>query len=144
MQRVAAALLGSLLGVSALAQERGAALYAQHCAVCHQPAGEGIPGYAPRIAGTLAGQAESEAGRAYLASLVVSGMAGPIVSAGEKFNDVMPGFAALSDEELAAVLAHVLGTLNKAGPGARVAPADVAEARRRALPPAEVRRLRGQ
>jgi mono/diheme cytochrome c family protein len=137
-------LLASLLAAGACAEERGAVLYAQHCAVCHQPGGEGIPGYAPRIAGTLTGLAESQAGRAYLASLVVSGMAGPIVAAGQKFNDVMPGFAALSDDELAAVLAHVLGALNKAGPEARVAPAELAAARGRALPPAEVRRLRGR
>ena len=93
--------LGVALAVAstACAQERGAALYEQHCAVCHDKKGEGIPGFAPRLAGNLAERAKKESGRAYLAQLVVSGMMGPIVSGGEKFNDAMPSFAALAGDE---------------------------------------------
>jgi mono/diheme cytochrome c family protein len=129
---------------AACAQERGAALFGQHCAVCHQPAGEGIPGFAPRLAGMLAERARRESGRRYFAQLAVSGMMGPIASGGEKFNDAMPSFAGLDDEDIVAVLGHVLLTLNQVPAEFAITAQDVAEARRRALPPNEVRRLRGQ
>lgn len=136
--------LGLALAASsaACAQDRGAALYELHCAVCHQKKGEGIPGFAPRLAGNLAGHAGKESGRTYLAQLVVSGMMGPIVSGGERFNDAMPPFAALSDEEIVAVVGHVLGDLNGVPAEQHITLQDVAAARKRALPPHEVRRLR--
>lgn len=141
-----AALLAAALATAtaACAQERGAALFAQNCAVCHQENGEGVPGFAPRLAGTLAERAGREAGRRYLAQLVVSGMMGPIVAGGEKFNDAMPAFAALADEEVVAVLGHVLVGLNRVPPQSGITLQDVAEARKRALSPNEVRRLREQ
>lgn len=127
---------------AACAQERGAVLYEANCAVCHEKQGEGIPGFAPRLAGNLAERAGKDSGRRYLAQLVVSGMMGPIVSGGEKFNEAMPSFTALSDEEIVAVVGHVLTRFN--GVPAGIALQDVAEARKRALPPNEVRRLREQ
>lgn len=129
---------------AACAQERGAVLYEQHCAVCHEKKGEGIPGFAPRLAGNLADRARKETGRTYFAQLVVSGMMGPIVSGGEKFNDAMPPFAALVDEEITAVVGYVLGGLNQVPADSHITLQDVAAARKRALPPNEVRRLREQ
>ena len=63
------------LSPAAFAEARGAVLFEQHCAACHQAKGEGTPGLAPRIAGTLGKRASSEAGRAYLAQLLIDGMA---------------------------------------------------------------------
>ena len=41
-----------LLGPGAVqSADTGADLYAQHCAVCHQPSGKGIPGVIPPLAG---------------------------------------------------------------------------------------------
>lgn len=138
--------LGVVLAASgaACAQERGAALYEQHCVVCHEKKGEGIPGFAPRLAGNLADRARKENSRTYFAQLVVSGMMGPIVSGGEKFNDAMPPFAALADEEITAVVGYVLGDLNQVPAESHITLQDVAAARKRALPPNEVRRLREQ
>lgn len=136
--------LAMIAATAACAQDRGATLFEQHCAVCHEKKGEGIPGFAPRLAGNLAERARKETGRIYLAQLVVSGMMGPIVSGGEKFNDAMPPFAALSDEEIVAVVGHVLGDLNGVPVEQRITSQDVAAARKRALPPNEVRRLREQ
>lgn len=144
MKRALMSGIALIAATTACAQDRGAALFEQHCAVCHQQKGEGIPGFAPRLAGNLAERARKETGRAYLAQLVVSGMMGPIVSGGEKFNDAMPPFAALSDEEIVAVVGHVLGDLNGVPAEQRIAPQDVAAARKRALPPNEVRRMREQ
>jgi len=130
-----------VLVAPALAGEHGAAVFAQHCAPCHQAGGEGAPGLAPRIAGTLAARAGLPQGRAYLAQVVMSGLAGPILVNGERFSGVMPSFAALGDEDLRAVLGHVLGVLNGV-PGQEVSGEEIAAARRRTLSPNEVRRLR--
>lgn len=132
----------ALAATAACAQERGAALFTQHCAVCHQPNGEGIPGFAPRLAGMLTDRAKKEGSRRYLAQLAVSGMMGPIVSNGEKFNDVMPPFSGLADEDIVAVVGHVLTGLNQVPAENNITAEDVAVARKRALSPNEVRRLR--
>lgn len=122
------------------AQADGAALYATHCVACHQPDAEGAPGLAPPLAGTMAKRAASPVGRAYFAQVLVSGMVGTITSRGMKFNGNMPSFAALPDDELAAVIGHVLATFN----GVTEPPTreDFVAARAKALPPNEVSKLR--
>jgi cytochrome c oxidase cbb3-type subunit II len=46
-----AAGLGLAAGSGLHAEPRGEELYLQHCAVCHQPNGKGIPGFFPPLAG---------------------------------------------------------------------------------------------
>lgn len=126
----------------AAAQEGGQTLFDQQCAVCHAAKGEGIPGFAPRLAGELGARAAKASGREYFAQLVVSGMMGPIISGGEKYNDAMPAFAGLPDEQLVSILDYVLGALNGVAPDHRVTAQDLAAARQRALAPNDVRKLR--
>lgn len=134
-----------MLGVALLAgpcRADGAALYATHCVACHQPDGEGAPGLAPPLAGTLARRGADPRGREYLAQVLVSGMVGTITARGVKFNGNMPTFAALPDAQLAALLGYVLDHFN--GVPEPVDAALFAAARSRALPSAEVARLRGR
>lgn len=133
--------LVALLSPLAMAQPRGAALFAQHCAVCHAAGGEGTPGMAPRLAGTQSERAATEPGRAYLAQVLVNGLAGPITVAGERFNLAMPGFAQLADTEIVALLDFVASQLN--GSSTRIEAAAVAAARQQKLAPNAVRKLRG-
>ncbi len=142
MTRALCACLWALASLVATAQERGVTVFDQNCAVCHQPKGAGAPGFAPKLAGTLGERAKTETGRRYLAQLVVSGMMGPITSGGEKFNDAMPSFAALADEDIVSVLAYVVGELNGVSTELLVKPDDVLAARRQPMSPAAVRRLR--
>ena len=139
-----ALLLSLLLAVPAAAPraaEAGAAIFANRCQACHQPAGEGLSGIAPPLAGTLARRAETEEGRALLARTVVHGLSGPILSRGERFNGNMPAFGALlSDDELAAVLNHVLAEWN--GSRVQLTPALFAQARQQSGKAAELRQLR--
>ena len=117
----------------------GAKLYEAHCAVCHQPDGNGSEGIAPPLAEVLAKRAQTASGREYLAQVLVSGMVGTITSRGIKYNGNMPA-ATLSDQELAAVMGHVLGTFNKVS---QPIPAELfAAARARALSPSAVRQQR--
>jgi mono/diheme cytochrome c family protein len=130
----------------ALAQDApGAKLYAAHCVTCHQVGGVGTPGLAPPLSGTLA-HAASKAGRAYLSSVVVAGLSGPIDVQGQRYGGFMPSFApVLNDADAAAVLGYVLGELNKAALPADFTPisaAEVAAARAKALKPNDVHKLR--
>jgi hypothetical protein len=80
------------------------------------------------------------AGRNYLAQVMVSGMVGTISSHGMRYLGNMPPFNVLSDGELASVLNHVLLAFNGAEPP--MAAEAFAAARIRAMPPAEVFKLR--
>lgn len=137
-------MLGFSLALSSagiLANPNGAALFDQHCVVCHAAQGEGMPGFAPRLAGTLQQRAASETGRAYLAQVLVDGLAGPITVDGERFNSAMPAFAQLADTEIAALVDFLVATLN--GGSSKVDAAHIAAARQKKLSPSAVRKLRG-
>ena len=128
------AILGLLLGGQAIAQEGaaanpGAALFKQHCEVCHSPGGVGTPGYAPPLAGALASRFALPGGKDYFARIVLGGLAGPIQLAGASYNGAMPGFAALADSDLAAILNQVLGQWNGLGADPLYQGADVAALR---------------
>lgn len=139
MRRAVAALL--LAAGPALAAPDGAALYADNCAMCHQANGEGGAGLAPPLAKRLAPLAASAEGHAYLARVVVGGLAGRITVGGAPFIGVMPSFARLDDASLAAVLTHVLRALNGVA-GAGVTAAEVAAARAAHPEPSVTRKSR--
>lgn len=104
MKRALCALLLACAGVPALAQ--GAALYAQHCAACHQADGSGTVGLAPSLKGEH--WARLGADKSYTAAVLLHGLSGPIVVNGQRFVGSMPGFAAqLDDESLAALASHL-------------------------------------
>ncbi|WP_397535592.1 c-type cytochrome [Roseateles sp.] len=95
----------SALG-AANAQPTGPSLYSQHCAACHQADATGTVGLAPTIKGDHWRKLGSE--RAYLATVLVHGMSGPIKIAGQTFVGSMPGFgASLDDASLALIATHV-------------------------------------
>ncbi len=120
------------LGGNALAAAPdGAQIFAQNCAICHQPDGVGAIGLAPALAGTLKDFAASADGKTYLSQILISGMAGSIYTQGHKFSGLMPPFAdKLGNDEIAAVLGYVLQNFNGVQ-GTIVTPQDVAAARAR-------------
>lgn len=88
------------------AQPTGAALYAQHCAACHQADGVGTVGLAPPIKGEHWRKLGAE--RAYMAAVLVHGISGPIKIGGQTFVGSMPGLgASLDDTSLALIATHV-------------------------------------
>ena len=88
------------------AEVDGAALYAANCASCHGPAGAGIAGAFPPMAGHAAALAEQD--RPYLISSLLYGLQGQIVVAGVTYNGVMPAWPQLDDEQLAAILTYIV------------------------------------
>jgi mono/diheme cytochrome c family protein len=124
------------------AQPTGAALYAQHCAACHQADGTGTVGLAPVIKGEHWRKLGSE--RAYLADVLVFGMSGPIKVAGQTFVGRMPGFGvSLDDASLALIATHVR-TLQGAADAAPYTADEVRSARAAGGSAPQARQMRRQ
>lgn len=82
----------------------GQAVFARHCATCHQADGQGIPGTFPPLVGS-----EHVVGDpGILVRILLHGMQGPVVVAGVEYDGVMPGWQAqLSVHEIAAVATYI-------------------------------------
>lgn len=85
----------------------GADLYAQSCAGCHMPGGEGQEERIPALAGHIPALYNAEGGRDYLMNVVMWGLSGEITVLGETFDRSMPPRFTLADAELAAILNHI-------------------------------------
>lgn len=84
----------------------GAALFAQHCATCHQADGSGTVGLAPPLKG--AHWARLGGDRGYLPTVLLHGLSGPIKVNGQSFVGSMPAFGGqLDDASLAAIANHL-------------------------------------
>lgn len=92
--------------------ERGRGFYAANCLICHQASGQGTPGTFPPLAKSDFLFADSD--RAIRA--VVSGLRGPIVVNGKKFDNAMPP-ALLDDQGVADVLTYVRNSFGNSGAG---------------------------
>jgi cytochrome c oxidase subunit II len=120
----------------------GARVYASNCAACHGPAGAGITGAFPPLAGHAAELAALDGGRDYLIDALLYGLMGPIVVGGVNYAGVMPAWGQLSDGEVAAVLDHIVAFGGPATPP--FGPDEVAAQRGRGLAPSDVSTLRAQ
>lgn len=80
----------------------GEKLYGSNCASCHQANGQGLPGVFPPIAGSdwIKGDKNEHI------DVMLNGLRGEITVNGQKYNGVMPGFAHLSDQDLAAIATY--------------------------------------
>jgi mono/diheme cytochrome c family protein len=120
----------------------GAAVFNDTCIACHQENGEGKPDEFPPLAGNPDMFLSSD----FPAFVVLNGIEGKITVQGALFDNVMPPFDFLSDEEIAAVLAYVRAqwgndVLRPAGMADPDAGA-VAAARAKSMSSAEVATLR--
>lgn len=102
----------------------GQDLYAIHCAACHRPDGLGAPGLIPPLAKTAWVTGEKNR----LIQIALQGMSGRIDVNGASYDQEMPGFRHLQDDELAAILTFVRASFgNRAS---AVIPAEIAEERK--------------
>jgi mono/diheme cytochrome c family protein len=82
----------------------GEAVYAQHCASCHQPDGRGLPGAFPPLAGSEWVTGDTDR----LIDVILNGLSGSITVAGRTYNGVMPAWKdQLTDGEIAAVASFI-------------------------------------
>lgn len=102
-QRVAL-VAGASAGAATAAAVDGGALYAAHCAACHQADGKGLPGVFPPLAHSewVVGDPDT------LLQILLHGLSGPIDVAGQTYEGAMPPFGTrLGDAEIAAIANHV-------------------------------------
>jgi mono/diheme cytochrome c family protein len=86
-------------------RRKGEIQFGQLCAVCHQATGQGLTGQFPPLAGSewVMTKAPSRAIR-----VVLNGAAGPITVKGQAFNNAMPPWKdLLNDEQVAQILTYV-------------------------------------
>jgi mono/diheme cytochrome c family protein len=96
-----------LAGAASAEMPDGAAIFSRNCALCHQNAGAGVPGQFPRLAGRIGPISAVPAGRAYLVDVLTYGMVGQVKVDGQPIIGMMPSFASLPDEQVAAVLGYL-------------------------------------
>lgn len=134
-------ILFSILFSLALAQS-GPGIFQQNCSACHGENGQGRVGAFPPLAGHLPDLIKAPEGRTQILQTVLFGMQGEIRAKGQKYNGVMPAFGQLNDEQLAAVINHVLNAWgnDKLLPKdfKPITPAEVTAARATKLTPQQV------
>lgn len=87
--------------------DRGAKVYRNQCAQCHQTAGNGVPGVYPPLAGSswVTGHPE------VTARILINGLNGPIEVKGSTYNGNMPSFGPnglnLSHKDIAGVITYI-------------------------------------
>ncbi len=139
MQRGFRVLLAALASGTVQAAPDGAALFKQHCAICHQDNAGGAAGLAP----TLLGEHWKKLGadRSYVLTVTAKGLSGPIKINGKPFVGAMTGWEAmLADDQIAAVATH-LRTL-QGSDGQAYSANEVAAVRKTAGDPTRTRALR--
>jgi mono/diheme cytochrome c family protein len=116
----------------------GEQVYQATCIACHQADGKGKPEKFP----PLAGNSDVFLARDFPVTVVLNGLEGPLDVNGQSFDNVMPPFDFLSDEEVAAVLRYVRSSWGndalRPADFADVTAADVETLRARPMTSAEV------
>lgn len=91
--------------------KRGKSVYETTCVVCHQKDGGGVPRLNPPLKKTKYVLGD----KSQLVQIVLKGLNQPIEIDGETYNNVMPSFAQLTDQQIADVLTYVRNSFgNKA------------------------------
>ena len=85
----------------------GKRLYSQNCIVCHQATGLGVPGQFPPLAGSEWVNADSIHGDNHLVLIMLHGHQGPMQVKGGNYNNAMPQWKQLSDDEIADILTYI-------------------------------------
>ena len=120
----AAACGGSRLPASDPIMQRGLELYSDNCLVCHQAGGGGVADLQP----ALQGSSKVSGDPATLVRWVLHGSEAERAPGGRRYQNVMPAFDHLGDDDIAAIVTYVRQTFgNGASPASRSL---VAEARR--------------
>lgn len=85
----------------------GKRIYSQNCIVCHQANGKGVPGQFPPLVGSEWVDADSIHGDNHLVLIMLHGHQGPMQVQGQNYNNAMPQWKQLTDDQIAAVLTYI-------------------------------------
>jgi glucose/arabinose dehydrogenase/mono/diheme cytochrome c family protein len=102
---------------------KGKKIYDSYCASCHKSDGTGIASVFPPLKGAAVVRGVPSA----LLKVLIEGMNGPITRQGKSYNQQMPGFKFLPNEDLAAVANYIRNSFGNKSP--LISPAEVAAAK---------------
>lgn len=85
----------------------GKRLYSQNCIVCHQATGLGVAGQFPPLAGSEWVNSDAKHGDNHLVLLMLNGLQGPMQVMGSSYNNAMPQWKQLTDDQIAAILTYI-------------------------------------
>ena len=102
----------------------GKRLYSQNCVVCHQASGLGIAGQFPPLVGSEWVNSDSIHGDNHLVLLMLHGHQGSMKVKGADYNNAMPQWKQLTDEQIADILTYIRSDWGNSAPP--IAPSFVA------------------
>lgn len=85
----------------------GKRVFTQNCVVCHQTTGLGLPGQFPPLVGSEWVLSQDWHGDNHLVKILLKGLQGPVQVKGAAYNNAMPTWSMLTDEQIAAVLTYI-------------------------------------
>ena len=85
----------------------GKRLYTQNCVVCHQSTGLGVAGQFPPLVGSEWVNSDSKHGDNHLVMLMLNGLQGSMQVLGGSYNNAMPQWKQLTDDQIAAILTYI-------------------------------------
>jgi mono/diheme cytochrome c family protein len=94
----------------------GERVFKQNCVLCHQATGLGVSGVYPPLAGSEWVLDGDWRGDNHLVAILLRGLQGPVAVRGETFNNAMPGWSLLRDDQIAAVLTYIRSRWGNAAP----------------------------
>lgn len=94
----------------------GKRVFTQNCVVCHQTTGLGVAGQFPPLVGSEWVVGGDWHGDNHLVKLLLKGLQGPVEVKGATYNNAMPTWSQLSDEQIASVLTYIRSEWGNAAP----------------------------
>jgi len=94
----------------------GRRVFTRNCVVCHQTTGLGVAGQFPPLAGSEWVLEKDWHGSNHLVKILLKGLQGPVQVKGSTFNNSMPTWALLSDEQISSVLTYIRSEWGNAAP----------------------------
>ncbi len=85
----------------------GKRVFTQNCMICHQATGLGIAGQFPPLVGSEWVLSSDWQGDNHLVKILLKGLQGPVQVKGVTYNNAMPTWAMLTDEQIASVLTYI-------------------------------------
>jgi mono/diheme cytochrome c family protein len=94
----------------------GKRVFTQNCVVCHQTTGLGVAGQFPPLVGSEWVVGGDWHGDNHLVKILLLGLQGPVQVKGAAYNNAMPPWAQLSDEQISAVLTYIRSEWGNSAP----------------------------
>ncbi len=94
----------------------GKRLFTKNCVVCHQASGMGVAGQFPPLVGSEWVVGGDWVGDNHLVKILLAGVQGPMQVLGKSYNNAMPPWSQLKDDEIAGILTYIRSEWGNSAP----------------------------